>query len=376
MQTFDVIVLGVGGMGSAVCYHLARRGLGVLGIEQFDLLHDRGSSHGRTRVIRQAYFEDPHYVPLVRRSFEFWRALERESGETLYRATGCLNLGPAEHECVMGARRSAEMHGLAYEMLDRDEIRRRWPALEPDVRDVGVFEEDAGFLLPEKCVAAHARLAEAAGCRIEVRRRVLGFRAEANAVTVETDGGAYRGKALVITAGAWLGQVATELQLPLHVERQVQTWFAPKEPAIFEAGRMPVFIHFVAERAYYAIPAHEQPWVKIARHHGGLFTTPDRVNRNISPADEHDIRWYIQRYLPAADGPLADGKVCLYTNTPDDHFIIDRHPAHGNVFIAGGFSGHGFKFAPVVGEIMADLVRRGRTSQPIETFSIRRFSVQ
>ncbi len=375
MQTYDVIVLGVGGMGSAACYHLARRGLSTLGIEQFEINHDRGSSHGRTRVIRKAYFEDPRYVPLVERSFTHWRELESASGESLLQLTGCLNMGPAAHACVRGARRSAEQHGLPFEMLERAEIRRRWPALQPDADDVGVFEEDAGFLFPERCIAAQVRMAESLGCRIEAQRRVTGWRADGAGITVETDGGSRKCQSLVITAGAWLGQVAAELKLPLLVERQVQAWFAPKDPTMFSVGRMPVFIHFVADRAYYAIPANEQPWVKVARHHGGVFTTADHVDRTIASSDEHDIRSYLQRHLPGADAPLADARVCLYTNTPDDHFLIDRHPAHSNVLIAGGFSGHGFKFAPVVGEVMADLVTAGRTAQPIETFSLGRFSV-
>lgn len=373
MELFDVIVVGLGAMGSAACCALARQGLATLGIEQFDIGHEFGSSHGHTRVIRKAYFEDPRYVPMARQAFTLWRALEAASGEELLHASGCLNLGPPAHPCVQGVRTSAEKHGLPFEMLSAAEIHVRWPAMEPNPGDVGVYEEDAGFLYPEKCIAALVAAARSQGCRFEIRRRVMQWRPDGDSVVVETDGGEHRCRHLVITAGPWLPQLAANLRLPLRVERQVQTWFNPRRPELFAVGHFPIFIHFLGDRSYYGIPAGERPWVKIARHHGGLFTTADTVNRSVTPADEADIRCYIQRHLPFADGPLMEAKVCLYTNTPDDHFIIDRHPDSANVVIAGGFSGHGFKFAPVVGQMLCDMVVRGSDQPPMDMFSIGRF---
>ena len=368
----DAIVVGLGGMGSAACYHLARRGLAVLGIEQFEIGHDRGSSHGRTRVIRKAYFEDPRYVPLLHECYSLWHELEAECGETLMRTTGCLNMGPREHECIQGVRESVARHGLAHEYLDAGEIRRRWQVFEPNEGDVGIYESDGGMLFPEKCVAAHVRLAEAQGCQILQRTRVESWSATPDGVVVQVNGERFEGRNLVITAGAWLPVIAAQLGLPLVIERQVQTWFAPPQADAFAVGRMPVFIHFLTDRSYYGLPHTGDGAVKCARHHGGVTTTAGSVDRTISAADESDIRSYLSRHLPMADGRLLDAKVCLYTNTPDDNFIIDRHPEHENVLIAGGFSGHGFKFCGLVGRVLSDLIVEGRTASPIELFSIAR----
>ncbi|HKQ49064.1 MAG TPA: N-methyl-L-tryptophan oxidase [Phycisphaerae bacterium] len=371
-KKYDAVVLGVGAMGSAACYHLARRGLSVLGIEQFEIGHDRGSSHGRTRVIRKAYFEDPRYVPLLHECYALWHELEAASGETLMQTTGCLNMGPAGHECILGVRESVERHELPHEFLAADEIRRRWSVFQPNEGDVGVFEADGGMLFPEKCVAAHVRLAEARGCRILQRARVEGWSATPGGVVVQAGGERFEARHLVITAGAWLPVIAAQLGLPLIIERQVQAWFAPAEAEAFAVGRMPVFIHFLSDRSYYGLPHVGDGAVKVARHHGGTATTADTADRTVSAADEADIRSYLLRHLPEADGKLLDAKVCLYTNTPDDHFIIDRHPRHENVSVAGGFSGHGFKFSGLVGRVLSDLIVDGRTASPIELFSIAR----
>ncbi|GJQ26245.1 MAG: N-methyltryptophan oxidase [Phycisphaerae bacterium] len=388
-------------MGAAACYHLAQRGLCVVGLEQFDLCHDRGSSQGRSRVFRKAYFEDPRYVPLLHEAYEAWGRLERETGQTLLNFVGCLNIGRPDHPCIRGVRASVTQHGLAHEVLSAEEVRRRHPAFEPPPDHVAVYEADAGYLCPEDCVRAMADLARRAGAELRERTVVRSWRALKPVgaggadVRVETDNGPIEAGALVITAGAWLPTVAAELGLPLTVERQVQAWFAPKIPTHFVPESMPVFIHFLdgdaaagggdmhmpganarnLAGAFYGICDHGHG-VKIARHHGGAATTADAVDRAVHPADEADIRRYIRAHMPTADGPLRDAQVCLYTNTPDDHFMIDRHPLHKNVFIAGGFSGHGFKFAPVVGEALADLVTIGRSRLPGELFAIGRFAAK
>lgn len=388
-------------MGAAACYHLAQRGLRVVGLEQFDLCHDRGSSHGRSRVFRKAYFEDPRYVPLLHEAYAAWGRLERETGQTLLNFVGCLNIGRPDHPCLRGVRASVTQHGLAHEVLSAEEVRRRHPAFEPPPDHVAVYEADAGYLCPEDCVRAMAVLARRAGAELRERTVVRNWRvmksmgASGATVRVETDNGPIEAGALIITAGPWLPSVAVELGLPLTVERQVQAWFAPKEPARFAPRKMPVFIHFLdgdaaagaddanmpgasavnLAGAFYGICDHGDG-VKIARHHGGAATTTDAVDRAVHLADEADIRRYIRAHMPTADGPLRDAKVCLYTNTPDDHFVIDRHPSHKNVFIAGGFSGHGFKFAPVVGKALADLVTTGHSRLPGELFAIGRFATR
>jgi monomeric sarcosine oxidase len=286
--------------------------------------------------------------------------------------TGCLNMGPPDHECIRGVRASVEQHGLPHEFLDADAIRRRWSVFKPNDGDVGVYEADAGILFPEKCIAAHVRLAEGSGCRILQRTRVENWTATTDGVVVHAGGERFQGRHLIVTAGAWLPVIAAEMGLPLKIERQVQAWFEPREPDVFAIGGMPVFIHFLADRSYYGLPHIGDGSVKIARHHGGLITTADGVDRNIGAGDEADIRSYLARFMPQANGRMLDAKICLYTNTPDDNFIIDRHPKHDNVLIAGGFSGHGFKFSGLVGRVLSDLVVEDRTSSPIELFSVAR----
>jgi sarcosine oxidase len=299
-----------------------------------------------------------------------------------------------DHPAIQGVQRSAHEHTLPHEVLNADEIRRRWPAFKCHDADIGIHEKDAGFLLPERCIAAHLQLADRCGADLRHNVRVQSWRSDGANAVIQTDAGAFECKHLILTAGPWLPELLADLRLPLRVERQVQLWFEPRDPARFTPERMPIFIHFVEDRAYYGIPiapgetpghacsgllgggcppAYDRA-VKIARHHGGLTTTAASVDRSVNAQDEADVRDYLRRYIPEADGPLVASKVCLYTNTPDDHFIIDRHPRHENVLIAGGFSGHGFKFAPLVGEMMADMVTTGRSQHPIDFFSIARFT--
>jgi len=375
-RTYDVIVCGLGVMGSAACWQLARRGLTVLGLERFDIPHTLGSSHGRSRVIRKAYFEDPRYVPLLHRAYELWHELEAAAEQELFVRTGCLNLGPADHPCVRGILESVRQHRLPYEVMSADEVRRRFPAIRPAEHDIAVYEADAGFLRAEGCVRALADQARAAGAELRTNERVAGWNADDRRVAVRTDGGEHTARSLVLTAGPWLPVLAADLRLSLRVERQVPIWFRPLAPERFSVGRLPVFIHFLDDRAYYGIPDDGRSGVKIARHHGGATVDPETVDRTCTADDEADVRGYIRRHLPEADGPLLDATVCLYTNTPDRHFLIDRHPQQSNVLIAGGFSGHGFKFAPVVGSVLADLATAGRTDLPIDPFRIERLRIE
>jgi sarcosine oxidase len=373
-QNFDVIVIGVGGMGSATCFELARRGLRVLGLEQFELGHDRGSSHGHTRVIRKAYYEHPSYVPLVRRAFERWYDLEQLASKRLLTECGCLNVGPPEGELVQGVRLSAAEHGLAIDEMDAGEIRQRFPPFRFPPGFRGVLEREAGILFVEDCVAAHVSEARQAGADIREREPVVSWHAAADRVEVRTTAERYSAARLVLTAGPWAGQLLAEVGRPLRVMRQVMQWFGAREDRQFRRDRFPIYLAEVPEGYFYGLPMIDKLGHKVAQHYGAPeLTTPEQVDRVPTEADQTPMRQFLSRYLPDANGPLRKAQVCTYTLTPDRHFILDLHPQHPNVAIAGGFSGHGFKFAPVVGEIMADLATNEKTDLPIGMFRIGRF---
>ncbi|MDQ7843805.1 MAG: N-methyl-L-tryptophan oxidase [Armatimonadota bacterium] len=374
--TADVIVLGLGAMGSAAAYHLARRGRQVIGLEQFTPGHDRGSSHGRSRIIREAYFEHPDYVPLVRRAYELWAALQAEDGSRLFLPTGGLMIGPHDGALVQGALASARTHDLDHEVLDSAGLRARYPVFQ--VRDdaAAVWEPRAGVLFPEAGVLAHLRGALRHGARLRTEERVLAWHPRDGGVEVETDRGVYGGDHLVVTAGPWAAQVLTDLGLPLQVERNVMYWFQPADPALFAPHRLPVYIYEYRREAFiYGFPRLGDDGVKVAHHHSGEICTPEDIRRDVSADEVSRMREILAHTLPGLAGELRQAVTCMYTNTPDGHFIIDRHPRHPQVILACGFSGHGFKFAPVVGEILADLAVDGRTRHRIDLFRLDRFMV-
>jgi sarcosine oxidase len=364
VSEYDVIVVGLGAMGSAAAYHLARRGQRVLGLDAYEAGHTLGSSHGETRIIRMAYFEHPDYVPLLRRAWTLWEQLERDSATRLLHVTGGLFIGPPAGDLVSGSLRSARAHGLPHTLLDADEIRRRFPVFAPREGEQALFEERAGVLLPEKCLQAHLELAAAAGAVLRHSQPVRGWTARSDEVCVDTDDGRYTAGALVVTAGAWAGKVLADAGLPLQAERIPLFWFVPCEsPEQFAIDRGPVWIWQMPELGdFFGTPHLEWPGVKIGKHHSGQAVDADTVDRAISEADEAPIREFLETRMPALAGGVALAKVCLYTNTPDMHFIVDRHPEKPNVVYGAGFSGHGFKFATVIGEILADLATTGRAT--------------
>jgi sarcosine oxidase len=371
---FEAIVVGLGGMGSATLFELARRGRRVLGLEQFGLAHDRGSSHGHTRIIRQAYYEHPDYVPLVRQAFARWYDLEQHLGTHLLTECPCLSLGPPQSELLAGVRASATRHGLAIEELSAVELRRRYPAFQVSDDQAGVLERTAGFLAVETCVLAHLRAARDLGAAVHSDEPVLSWQAGPDGVEVRTAAGQYRAERLVLTAGPWAGRLVADLGLTLTVMRQVPLWFEPADPAAFRRDVFPVFIADTPGGYFYGLPMTDAAGVKVARHYGAPeLPGPEGFSREAGAADEAPVRAFLRAYLPGADGPRRRASVCLYTLTPDRHFVIDRHPRHDNVVLACGFSGHGFKFAPVVGEILADLAESGRTPWPIDLFRLARF---
>jgi len=371
----DVIVAGLGAMGSAAAAHLAARGLRVLGLDRFALGHDRGSSHGLTRIIRLAYFEDPSYVPLLRRAFELWRDLEATAGEPLLSVTGGLDAGAEGSRVFEGSLRSCREHALAHEVLDAAALAARFPAWRPAAGTRAVLQPDAGFLLPERCIAAHAARAANAGATLRWDERLLAWHAGGGRVRVRTDRGEHEAGQLVLAGGAWMGALAPALRALLAPERQVLGWFAVADRPRFAAERFPVFVLEADEGIFYGFPEHAVPGFKIGRyHHRGEPADPEALDRDCHAADEAALRAAVSRYFPAADGPLLRATACMFTNTPDEHFVIDRDPGAPEVLLVSPCSGHGFKFASVVGEIVADLVQHQATRHDIGLFKLGRFA--
>jgi sarcosine oxidase len=376
METFDAIVVGLGAHGSAAAAALARRGQRVLGLERFGRGEAFGSSGGWSRMIRIAHFEHPWLVPMATASWDRWLDLERESGTSLLTRTGGLYGGPAGSAIVAGARASAGGHGLPHEVLDAAEIHRRWPILEPAEDTVAVLEKQAGTIRIDRAIEAQLAVAEHAGGRLEFGQRVVDWRpATGGGFEVETNGGqVLGGEHLVLNAGPWIAGLLPDLKLPLTVEREIPMWFWPTvDPTSVGADRLPIWVLRDAGTTFYGIPHDPELGLKVSIHHWGSFVDPDTVEREVGPDDVDRVRAFLQTRMPAADGELANAKVCLYTNTPDETFVVDRHPVAPGVAFASACSGHGFKFAPVIGEILADLVLDGVSRRPIDRFRADRF---
>ena len=375
LNTWDTIVVGLGAMGSATLHQLAKRGRRVLGIEQFTPGHARGSSHGKSRIIREAYFEDPRYVPLVQRAYECWHALEAESGVTVLRQTGGLMLGAPGSEVVSGARRSAALHGLSHEVIDAVEVRRRYPAFRPAEHEIGVVEPRAGMLAPELAITTFTELAQRNGATIQTDEVLMSWRRNGDGVQVSTTKGTYRTATLILTVGAWAGKVFGELSLPLTVQRNVLHWFTPRQNAEqFAPEQFPIFIHDHGDGpAWYGFP-DTGDGVKLALHHHGDVADPDALRHRVRDDEVELVRTIVRRFMPDADGPLRASQPCMYTNVPDDHFIIDRHPDHASVIVASPCSGHGFKFSSAIGEVLADMATGDRVAFDTSLFSLARFS--
>lgn len=400
-RSYDAIVVGLGAHGSAAAAELARRGARVLGMERFERGHEMGSSVGRSRVIRLAYFEHPDYVPLLRRAWDRWGELERESAERLLYRTGGLYVGPRGSPIVEGSLASARQHGLAHDELGTDELRARFPWVRADEGMVALFEEQAGYLVPERCIAAHLRLAEDHGAVLRFSDGAVDWYPDGSGFAVHTASGIKeRGERLVLATGAWLGYFLPDLALPLSVERVPLFWFEPTRPDLF--ADIPVYIVDTDDGGFYGFPYLPDQGLKVARHGTGAFLSDpgarapareaprrrpqepgtwrtgsarvdaDHLDRAIHPGEDDRVRRFVRRYLPDGDGPLREAKVCMYTKTPDEHFIVDRHPLYPGVVFASACSGHGFKFASVVGEVLADLALTGKTALPIGFLSLDR----
>lgn len=371
---YDVIVVGVGGMGSATCYQLAKRGVQVLGLEQFDIPHHQGSSHGHTRIIRLAYYEGASYIPLLRRAYQLWSEIEQVSGEQIFHKTGSLDIGPPDSTIFTGSLQSCLAYDIPHEVLTGSELNKRFPAYQIPTDYRALYQPDGGFLLPQKATVAFVEAAQKYGADIRAREKVMHWEATKNGVSVQTNKGIYEATSLVFAGGAWAGQllpILTNLAIP---ERQVLAWIQPKQPALFTPENFPVFILQLEEDHYYGFPIFGIPGFKYGKfNHLEEKGTPESFDWNPNSKDEKVLRKLVEKVFPMGNGPTMSLKTCMFTNSPDRHFILDVHPDYPQVSFAAGFSGHGYKFASVIGEIMADLALEGKTELPISPFKVSRF---
>jgi sarcosine oxidase len=376
-NVYDVIVIGVGGMGSATAMHLAKRGKRVLGLEQFGIAHDMGSSHGTARLIRLAYKEHPDYVPLLRRTYELWRDLESGYHTRLLHITGGLDMSRPDGPVAGGALATCIEHELPHEVLTPAEVSKRYPGISLPDDFVAVFQPDSGFVLAEQSIIAHVAAAHDHGADIRAHEPVTAWNASASGdgVTVATARGTYEAASLVITAGAWASKLIPGLGDNARPQRQVLGFFQPQEPALFSTDRFPVFVLDGEEGHFYGHGPHGVPGFKIGKfRHREQWTDPDNQQREIEDEDEAVLRSAVARYFPKANGSTLSLVPCMFTMTPDKFFIIDMLPETPQVSIAAGFSGHGYKFCPVVGEVMADLATERSTRHDIAMFSLSRFA--
>jgi monomeric sarcosine oxidase len=378
MAHYDAIVLGAGGIGSAALYELARRGVRAIGIDRFSPPHNFGSSHGQTRVIRQAYFEHPDYVPLVVESYSMWRALEQLTGRRLLHEIGLIEIGPPGGVVVPGVLRAATEHRLAVEQLTASEIERRWPGLRVPSHLGGAYEACAGYLRVEECVQSYLDAAQAAGA--ELRFDVIPddwmspWSVDGNQVSVVTREGQITANRVIVTVGAWAGSLLSDLSLRLRVVRKSLYWFRTHSREYDVNNGMPVFLFELPQGIFYGFPRLDERGLKVAEHTGGRTVAhPNWVDRSPDPQEQDSLMRFLSSHLPSVTSEVTDHTVCLYTMSPDEHFIVDRHPAHANVAFAAGLSGHGFKFAPVLGRALVELVLDGSTDLPIEFLSLNRF---
>lgn len=374
-RTHDIIVIGVGAMGAAICHELAAAGRRVLGLEQYDIPNDQGSSHGLTRMYRFAYFESPAYVPLMRRALAKWRDLEAIAGEQLVFPTGSLDAGLEGLGLIEGSLAACRMHDLRHEVLTAGEVNSRFPAFNLPPAHRAVFQPDGGFLAAERATIAHAGLAERSGAEIHRGETVLGFEMPAGGVRVRSDRGSYEAGRLVVAAGPWIGDLVRQLQPIAVPERQVTAWLQPDDPAKFLPGAMPIAIVMVEEGPYYFVPISGGPGVKAGlHHHRRQQSAITDLVRSVSGDDEAIIRSGVARFMPGANGPLLAIKTCVYTMSPDEHFIVDTLPGADDIIVVSACSGHGYKFAPVIAEIVAGRVSGDRSAHDLPMFHLARFA--
>jgi sarcosine oxidase len=377
MTTFDVAVIGLGAMGSAALFNLARQGRRVIGIEQFEPGHDKGSSHGESRIIRLSYFEHPSYVPLARRAMEKWRELEQLCRHNILTVTGVLEAGYPGCPIVEGSLEASRLHGLDHEVLSAAEINRRFPAFKVPPHWTGLYQPEGGFLRPELAIQQFVGLAERHGAEVRTGTRVLAIEPLGSGVRVRTEAGEIEAGSVIVAAGAWIGDFAPELKPHLKLTRQVLGWFEPLQPAYYSPDRCPVFILESEDDACYGFPDFAGTGVKTASHRKGAYLpSADDLSQDGGAADEAQIRRMLALAMPEANGPLRAMRTCMYTRTPDEDFVIDRSSADPRIILASPCSGHGFKFASVIGEVLADLALGKTPANDISRFKLERFRRQ
>lgn len=371
--TWDAIVVGAGGVGSAAAWQLARRGARTLVLDPFGRAHARGSSHGQTRIIRRAYFEHPDYVPLVERALTLWHELERESGQTLFERVGLVQVGPREGTVLAGVRASARQHGLEVAELSATETVARWPDLRVPEAWSAIFEPGAGLLWVERCVLAHLELAERAGARLALDEPLMSWRASGPGVEVETPRGRYAASRLVVAAGPWSSRVLGSLGVELRVLRKPQFWFRIGDGRYRATEGFPAWLYETDDGVFYGFPSLRRGELKAAEHSGGaVVPDPSLVDRELDPAGLGRLTEFLARHLPRVELSPVAHSVCLYTLSPDEHFVVDHLPEAPQVVLAAGLSGHGFKFTSVLGEVLAELALDGQSRQPVEFLRLSR----
>lgn len=375
MKTYDVIIAGAGSMGLAAGYYLAKNGVKTMLIDAHTPPHNYGSHHGSTRIIRHAYGEGRRYVQLALRAQQLWRELELESEQTLFLQTGVLGVGETSSSFLTETIQSAKLHHLQLEELTADEIRYRWPGIRIPDHFIGCLEPNSGVLMSEQCLRAYKDLIDVYHGEILCETKIHQIHVENESVTVHTDNGNYGADKIIVTAGAWTGKLLLDLNLPLQPVRKTFGWFEADE-TLYSQHVFPAFYFDTSSIQYYGFPSINGAGLKLGKHDGGQETDPDHLNRVFDDDDEHELRRFLDSFLPQASGKRIEGHVCLYTNTPDEHFILDQHPEHAHVLIAAGFSGHGFKFSSVVGEILSEFIQEGKTRHDISMFQLSRESLQ
>ena len=374
---FDLIIVGCGGVGSAAAYYAAQRGLRVLALERFEPVHARGSSHGDTRVIRQAYFEHPDYVPLLKRAYDLWHQLEQQVARKLFYRTGLLEVGPEAGVLIRGVRESAGLHQLPLEEISRSEFNDRFPGFALPEDSVAVYESNAGLLLVEECIRHFIREAMRLGGDLRFNQQVRGWSVHGEVVCVSTDRERFHAQHMIVAAGAWAGEMLADLGLPLQVLRKHLHWYPAKTSDAYQLEtNSPTFFYETAAGYYYGFPVRDARGLKVAQHSGGeIVHDPLSVDRTVDLAEREQVDCFLRSHLSKVAFPATEHAVCMYTMSPDEHFIIDSHPKHPKIVIAAGLSGHGFKFASVLGESLVQIALDGQAKLPMEFLSLKRFDI-